>query len=103
MFSGEARLGRDFEGRSGVNYILPREQVLPKAFDLARQNRGEAAPVPGGAKAGLVFRSPPVLRGRAHPGDALMHAVSFAAPGVADLIKDMFAGGAAQGKSKDRK
>ena len=35
MFTGEGRLGREFEGRSGINYILPRDDVLPKAIDVA--------------------------------------------------------------------
>jgi polyketide biosynthesis enoyl-CoA hydratase PksI len=35
LFSGEARLGRDFEAKSGINYILPRAEVVPRALDLA--------------------------------------------------------------------
>ncbi|MBV9330102.1 MAG: enoyl-CoA hydratase/isomerase family protein [Alphaproteobacteria bacterium] len=35
MYTGEARLGRDFERRSGVNHVLPRAQVLSKTMDLA--------------------------------------------------------------------
>lgn len=28
-------VGRDFEGKSVINYVLPRDEVSPKAFDLA--------------------------------------------------------------------
>ena len=102
MFSGEARLGRDFEGRSGVNYILSRDQVLARAFDLAAR----IAEKPRQALVALKHALSSVRRQSFEAGrtqEALMHEVSFAAPGVADLIEDMFAGGAAQGKSKDQK
>lgn len=35
LFTGRALKGAHFEGRSGFNYILPRSQVLPKAYELA--------------------------------------------------------------------
>jgi polyketide biosynthesis enoyl-CoA hydratase PksI len=102
MFSGEARLGRDFEGRSGVNYILPREQVLPRAFDLAARIAEKPRQALVALKRALSSgRRQAFEAGRTQ--EALMHEVSFAAPGVADLIKEMFAGSALQGKSKDQK
>ena len=35
MFTGEARLGRDFEGKTGINHIVPRAEVMPRARELA--------------------------------------------------------------------
>lgn len=35
LYTAEYRRGRDFEQRSGVNYVLPRAEVRRKAFDLA--------------------------------------------------------------------
>jgi polyketide biosynthesis enoyl-CoA hydratase PksI len=35
LYGGQLFKGSHFEGRSGFNYILPRDQVLPKAMDLA--------------------------------------------------------------------
>lgn len=35
MYTGEFRRGADFSPRSGVNYVLPRAEIRPKAFDVA--------------------------------------------------------------------
>ena len=35
LYTGEFRRGSAFEIRSGINYVLPRAEVRPKAFDLA--------------------------------------------------------------------
>ncbi|HOU94398.1 MAG TPA: polyketide synthase [Polyangiaceae bacterium] len=35
MYTGEFRRGADFSLRSGVNYVLPRAEIRPKAFDVA--------------------------------------------------------------------
>jgi len=35
LYTGENRRGSQLEGRSGINYILPRSEVGPKARDLA--------------------------------------------------------------------
>ncbi len=37
MFGGQFFRGRHFKGRSGINYILPREKVVPKAMKLAQR------------------------------------------------------------------
>ena len=35
LFTGEARRGRDFEGKTGINHIVPRAEVMPRAHELA--------------------------------------------------------------------
>ncbi len=35
MYTGEFRRGVDFSTRTGVNYVLPRAEIRPKAFDVA--------------------------------------------------------------------
>jgi polyketide biosynthesis enoyl-CoA hydratase PksI len=86
MFSGEGRLGRDFEGRSGVNYILSRDDVLPKALDLAQR----IAEKPRYAVVALkqVLSAPrrqafEAARSR----EALMHTICFAQPGMKERFQ----------------
>jgi polyketide biosynthesis enoyl-CoA hydratase PksI len=89
LYSGEARRGRDFEGLGGINHILPRAEVLPKALDLA----GRFAEKPRAALAALKGAlSAPRRRAfeAARLVEARMHAISFAQPGVAQEIERMF-------------
>ncbi len=37
MFGGQFFRGSHFEGRSGINYVLPREKVVPKAMKIAQR------------------------------------------------------------------
>ena len=37
MYGGQFFKGAHFESSAGVNYVLPRDQVLPKALELARR------------------------------------------------------------------
>lgn len=37
MYGGQFFRGAHFESSAGVNYVLPRDQVLPKALELARR------------------------------------------------------------------
>jgi polyketide biosynthesis enoyl-CoA hydratase PksI len=90
MFSGEGRLGRDFEGRSGINYVLPRDEVLPKALDLAAR----IAEKPRHALVALkrTLSSPRRQAFEAaRTNESLMHTISFAQPDAAELIMAAFA------------
>jgi len=102
MFTGEARLGRDFQGRSGINYILPKDEVLPKAFDVAAR----IAEKPRAALMALkrVLSSPRRQAFEAsRTQESLMHAISFAQPEVASLIREMFASNDPKVVSKEPK
>jgi polyketide biosynthesis enoyl-CoA hydratase PksI len=102
MFTGEARLGRDFEGRSGINYILPKGDVLPKALDLAARIAEKPRPALVALKRALSSpRRQAFEAGRTQ--EALMHEISFAQAGMADMIQDMFTGGEHGKKSKEQK
>ena len=86
LFSGEARLGRDFEGRSGVNRVLPRAEVLPRARDLAAR----IADKPRKAVT-LLKRTLSIPRRQAfevaRTEETLMHTISFAEPEAARLLE----------------
>jgi polyketide biosynthesis enoyl-CoA hydratase PksI len=90
MFSGEGRLGRDFEGKSGINYVLPRDEVLPKAFDLA-------ARIAEKPRYGLVALKCALSSSRrqafeaARTSESLMHTISFAQPNTIELVAGAFA------------
>jgi polyketide biosynthesis enoyl-CoA hydratase PksI len=96
LFTGEAVLGRQLEGRTGINYVLPREEVLSKAFDLA----GRIAEKPRAALVALK-RTLSLPRRQAFEAartqEALMHAISFAQPEVSSLIEQAFLGSAHKG------
>jgi polyketide biosynthesis enoyl-CoA hydratase PksI len=66
MFAGEGRLGRDFEGKSGINYVLPRDDIVPKAFDLRGPHRGETSLCVGGSQMRALFVSLAGLRSGPH-------------------------------------
>jgi polyketide biosynthesis enoyl-CoA hydratase PksI len=102
MFTGEARLGRDFEGRSGINYILPKVEVLSKALDVAARIAEKPRPALVALKRALSSpRRQAFEAGRTQ--EALMHEISFAQAGMAEMIGDMFAGGEHGKKSKEQK
>jgi len=88
MFSGEGRLGRDFGGRSGINYILSRDDVLPKALDLAHR----IAEKPRHALVALKqILSVPRRQAfeAARTREALMHTICFAQPEVRGRFQQM--------------
>jgi polyketide biosynthesis enoyl-CoA hydratase PksI len=91
LFTGDARLGRDFEGKSGINYVLSRAEVLPRAIDLA----GRIAEKPR-ASLTVLKRALSAPRRQAFEAartqEMLMHAISFTQPEAARLIEDAFAG-----------
>jgi polyketide biosynthesis enoyl-CoA hydratase PksI len=89
LYSGEARRGRDFAARSGVNHILPRAEVLPRALDLAARIAEKPRPSLVALKRTLSAARRQAFEA-ARTQEALMHAVSFAQPEVAQLIADAF-------------
>ncbi|MDB4960392.1 MAG: Enoyl-CoA hydratase/isomerase [Myxococcales bacterium] len=77
LFSGEARLGRDFVGKSGINYILPRAEVMPKALDLAARIAEKPRAVLTALKRTLSIRRREAFES-ARTLETLMHTISFA-------------------------
>jgi polyketide biosynthesis enoyl-CoA hydratase PksI len=89
LFSGEARLGRDFEGKSGINYVLPRGEVLPRALDLAARIAEKPLTALVALKRTLSAPRRQAFEG-ARTQETLMHAISLRQPDVARLIQDAF-------------
>ena len=89
MLTGEFRRGRDFEGRSGINYVLPRAELRPRALDLAAR-----IAVKPRAALELLKRSLSVRRRQAfedsHNVEALMHAVTLRDPEVHRMIEEQY-------------
>jgi polyketide biosynthesis enoyl-CoA hydratase PksI len=87
LFGGEPKKGSWFEGRSGFNAILPREQVLGRAMDLAAR----FAEKPRGALE-ILKRTLSLPRRQAfertHTVESLMHRVSFASPEARSGIEE---------------
>ena len=86
MYSGELRRGRAF-ARTGVNHVLPRVEVLPRAIDLAER----IAAKPRTAVEALK-RTLSMPRRRAFElsftTESLMHQLTFRAAGAAQGIRD---------------
>jgi polyketide biosynthesis enoyl-CoA hydratase PksI len=88
LFTGQTFRGREFEGRSGFNYILPRTDLWPKAMDLA-------ARIAEKPRASLVLLKENLVSSRRKVyEDALaketeMHRQSFAREDVVSRILEM--------------
>jgi polyketide biosynthesis enoyl-CoA hydratase PksI len=89
LYSGEARRGRDFEGRAGINYILPRDQVLPKALDLAQRIAEKPRVALTALKRVLSLPRRQAFE-QARTNEMLMHTISFAHPDTARRIEETF-------------
>jgi polyketide biosynthesis enoyl-CoA hydratase PksI len=86
LYSGEMRRGSAF-ARTGVNHVLPRAEVLPRAVDLAER----IAAKPRAAVEALK-RTLSLPRRRAFElsltTESLMHQITFRAAGAAQGIRD---------------
>lgn len=89
LYSGEARRGRDFAGLSGINRVLPRAEVLPRALDLAARIAGKPRAALVALKRVLSLRRRQAFEA-ARTQEALMHAVSFANPDIARNLQQTF-------------
>jgi polyketide biosynthesis enoyl-CoA hydratase PksI len=78
LFTGEARRGRDFEGRCGINHIVPRPEVMPRALDLAARIADKPRPAIVALKRSLSVPRRQAFEA-ARTQETLMHGLSFAA------------------------
>jgi polyketide biosynthesis enoyl-CoA hydratase PksI len=89
LFTGRTFRGSELQGRCGVNYILPRADVLKKAGALA----ADVAEKPRGALT-LLKQTLAAARQAAYDGalqdEARMHEQSFSQPGMRERIRDYF-------------
>jgi len=90
QLGGQLFKGTHFEGRSGVNYVLPRAEVWPRALEVARR----IAETPRVALA-LLKHNLSLRRRRAFEEgrgtESMMHGICFARPGTAARIRESYA------------
>lgn len=86
LYTGELRRGGEF-ARTGVNRVLPREQVLPAALDIAARIAAKPRLAVEALKRTLSLpRRQAFERSLTH--ESLMHQITFNAPGAARRIQD---------------
>jgi polyketide biosynthesis enoyl-CoA hydratase PksI len=79
LYTGELRLGRDFEGRSGVGHVVARAEVPGRALDLARRIADKSRDALVLLKATLAAPRRAAFAA-AREAESRMHAVTFARP-----------------------
>ena len=85
LWTGEARRGRDFEGRAGINYIVSRAEVIPRARALAVRIADKPRTALVALKRVLgIPRRQAFEAARAH--EAIMHDHTFAQAGASRRI-----------------
>ena len=87
LYTGELRRGAEFERCGGINYVLPKAEVLPKALDVAARIAGKPRP-----SVELLKRTLSLPRRRAFEEtitlESLMHQITLSAPGARQRIDD---------------
>jgi polyketide biosynthesis enoyl-CoA hydratase PksI len=91
MYTGQFFRGAHFEGRSGFNYILPRELVRPKAMDLAARIAEKPRQAVEVLKHVLAMDKRQAFEAT-RTVEPLMHAITFAGPDIRRLIEENYAG-----------
>ena len=89
LYTGENKKGASFEGK-GVNYVLPRDEVLPKAMDLAARIADKPRYALETLKRTLSIGRRQAFE-QTRTTEALMHEVCFAQPEVKRRIEDNYA------------
>ncbi len=89
LLTGELRRGRDFEGRSGVNYVLPRAEVRPRAMDLAARIADKPRVALEVVKRALSIRRRQAFE-ESHTLESMMHAITFSQPEARAAIEEHY-------------
>jgi polyketide biosynthesis enoyl-CoA hydratase PksI len=89
LFTGQAFKGTHFEGRSGFNYILPRDQVLPKAYELAARIAEKPRATVEILKRALSLGRRQVFEAT-WTVETLMHQICFTQTDIARLIEENY-------------
>lgn len=91
MFRGRLLKGREFRGRSLVNYILPLDQIRAKALDIALDIADKPRKTLEILKYSLSLKKrQALLEARVH--EDFMHKISFQQPEVKDIINKTYNG-----------
>jgi polyketide biosynthesis enoyl-CoA hydratase PksI len=89
MFRGRLFKGRTFKNRSMINYILPADELMNKAADIALDIDEKPRKTLEILKYSLSLRKKQALtEARVH--EDFMHKISFAQPEVAKIIENMY-------------
>lgn len=88
LLTGRAFSGAHFEGKTGFNYVLSREEVLPKAMDLAARLAEKPRVSLTTLKVALSSRKRELFEA-ARSSEALMHQLTFPLPDVERLIREL--------------
>jgi polyketide biosynthesis enoyl-CoA hydratase PksI len=89
LFSGEPLKGAHFEGHGGFNYVLAREQVRPKALDLAQRIAEKPRLALRALKQTLALAKRQSFAA-AHVTETLMHQITFAQPGLRQRLEERY-------------
>lgn len=87
LFTGEYRRGTEFDGRSGVNYVLPRAEVQSRGFEIARRIAEKPRLALEMLKHTLSLRRRQAFE-ESLTLEAMMHIVTFRGEGVLASIED---------------
>jgi len=86
LFTGEFRKGGELGGRGGINHVVPRSQVLYKAYDIARQIAEKPR-----QSLELLKRTLSIPRRQkfeeSRTAEAMMHAITFTQRDIVDRIE----------------
>jgi polyketide biosynthesis enoyl-CoA hydratase PksI len=89
LFTGELRRGADFEGKSGINYVLPRAEVRARALHLAARIAEKSR-----VALELLKRTLSIRRRQAFEEsctlEAMMHAITLAQPETRSAIEEHY-------------
>ncbi len=91
MLGGQLFKGTHFAGRSGVNYVLPRAEVFPRAMELAARIAEKPRFALEILKRELSGRRRQLFE-EALPVEARLHQLCFARPETAQRIRENYAG-----------
>lgn len=90
MFGGQFFRGSHFEAASGINYVLPRHRVWPKAMSVASRIADKPRHALELLKRSLSLRKR-LLFEEARTMESMMHEICFARPETAALIEENYA------------
>jgi polyketide biosynthesis enoyl-CoA hydratase PksI len=89
MFGGELLKGARFQSRSGINHVLPREQVFPRAMQLARRIAEKPRFALEVLKGNLSVRHRQIFE-ETRTQEAAMHRLCFARPETRERILENY-------------
>ena len=89
MYGGQFFKGSHFEPAQGINYILPRDEVYPKALQLARRIAEKPRPALTALKRNLSLPRRQDFE-ETLTAESFMHQLCFAAPETAQRIRENY-------------